>query len=136
MQKRVKFINADTKTDTVIHGFYLNENFKRQLKKMFGTKRYADMFPNLDVVYLFNPKKKKYDVYVGCRNGILNLSHKGMKQFAVLTTIADFMHDQNRPKLCEYVLHSSKIHRNRLATPELINEFQLTGRTNPFNVSY
>lgn len=113
MSKRVKFVRSESKNKVTIHGFYLNENVKRQIKKMFGTKKYSDMFPNLDILYRYNDDKKKYDVYVGSFDGLNNVSNKGLKQFSVLSTLVAFVHERNRPKLSVYVV-SNNGHRQRI----------------------
>jgi hypothetical protein len=65
--RMVRKVN-ETGTNYEIYGYFLSEKAKKDLVRA-GVKTqdntWYDVFPNADVVYRFNPKKNKSDIFVG-----------------------------------------------------------------------
>ena len=64
----VRTLNNSKKTMYRMSGFMLTEKIKRDLRNRglkTDSNKWTDVFTNSDVVYRFNPRKGKLDVFVG-----------------------------------------------------------------------
>lgn len=67
-RNRIVLKTEETNSTFQVYGYLLSEKMKRDLRRAglkTETNKWSDVFPNADVVYRFNTKKGKQDVYIG-----------------------------------------------------------------------
>lgn len=121
---RNRIVRKTTETNSTfqVYGYLLTEKMKRDLRRA-GLKTddntWAQVFPNADVVYRFNPAKNKSDVYVGNIDKVKYPSGKTvMLQFnsdhyADLATIQTIVTRIPQSQLY-YTVHANSVSRTEL----------------------
>lgn len=121
-RNRIVRNTQNTNTTFQLTGYLLTEKMKRNLRGA-GLKTdemtWAQVFPNADVVYRFNPKKNKQDVYVGTVDRVqypsgpkVDLKTNGRYFF---DTTRIYMNSNSAPeRQLTYTIHANSVSRTEL----------------------